>query len=294
MSRRGALIPALALLIGVRLAAEQRPRFETGVTAVEVEVSVDRDRRPVTDLTVKDFELFDDGVRQALVDATLESRALQLAIAVDTSASATGDLKTAIRRGLTDAVDLAQPGDRVELYALASRLRRIATVSDLDLATGPDGAHTALIDGLAALMLSPPQPPRRRAVVVLTDGIDTNSVISRSQLLTLAGRSASFIHVVAIDDGSGPFQLGAEHFEGYAWILPAITGRTGGRFARVAPRDQLRSTLQAMLDPLRRMYVLRFVPQGVRSAGWHELRVRLTRPGRFTIHARTGYEAGRD
>ena len=47
---------------------------------------------------------------------------------------------------------------------------------------------------------------------------------------------------------------------------------------------------QAILDDFRTSYVLRYTPRGGTPKGWHELTVKVTRRGSYTIRARKGYE----
>jgi hypothetical protein len=48
--------------------------------------------------------------------------------------------------------------------------------------------------------------------------------------------------------------------------------------------------LAEIIADFRSSYILRYSPRGVETAGWHELGVKVTRPGSFKIRARKGYE----
>ena len=50
--------------------------------------------------------------------------------------------------------------------------------------------------------------------------------------------------------------------------------------------------VKAILDTYRVRYVLRYVPRGVNPTGWHEIEVRVIKPGRFVVEARKGYSGG--
>jgi hypothetical protein len=62
--------------------------------------------------------------------------------------------------------------------------------------------------------------------------------------------------------------------------------RTGGT---VRPLSDSFKAFADILEDFRSSYVLQYTPQGVSAPGWHELKVKVTRSGSFTIRARRGY-----
>ena len=74
-------------------------------------------------------------------------------------------------------------------------------------------------------------------------------------------------------------------------LQPAQRGRHGALRATVAGEAALTPRLlMRILDEFRSSYVLRYTPRGVDRPGWHEIDVRIVRPGSFTVRARKGYE----
>jgi hypothetical protein len=72
-------------------------------------------------------------------------------------------------------------------------------------------------------------------------------------------------------------------------VLDAVVRGTGGTVRRTS---QATAALSDVIADFRSSYVLRYTPRSVAPAGWHELQVRVTQPGSFTVRARKGYEGG--
>ena len=62
---------------------------------------------------------------------------------------------------------------------------------------------------------------------------------------------------------------------------------TGGTYR---PASRGTDAFKAILEDFRSSYLLRYTPRGVAAPGWHEIKIKVTRPGSFTIRARKGYE----
>jgi hypothetical protein len=158
----------------------------------------------------------------------------------------------------------------------------------------------ALADGLFYALAWPVSPDRRHVVVAFSDGWDTASALEMETLPKLAAHSDAVLHFAfwrSPGEDSGPGgginYLGDLHpvlvsrwrtsFE----IMDDVVGRTGGRLHRTSNADE---TLTEIIADFRSSYLLRYTPRGVPLAGWHELKVKVTKPGSFTIRARKGYE----
>lgn len=138
--------------------------------------------------------------------------------------------------------------------------------------------NTALVDALyAALRLREPGD-RRIAIVVFSDGMDTLSWLSASDVVEAAGRSNATVYGVTVrgkDDWKEPF-------------LGDVARRTGGRLFEASSERDLRARFLDVIDDIRSRYVLRYVPSGPGSPGWHRVEVRL-RKGKGDVLARPGY-----
>jgi hypothetical protein len=158
----------------------------------------------------------------------------------------------------------------------------------------------ALADGLFYALAWPVDPDRRHLVLAFTDGMDTASTIEMQMLPKLAAHSDAVLHAVfwaTPSDGHGsaggvwvsrPDAILPAWEESYR-LVDAAVQRTGGtiQFAKQAP-----NALAEIIADFRSSYVLHYTPRGVTPTSWHELGVKITRPGSFKVRARKGYEGG--
>src|SRR6187431_59141 len=82
-------------------AAGQQPTFRLATPSVVLDVSVTRDGKPVAGLTVPDFRLVDNGVRQTITDVNREQLPVDVTLIADLSGTAEGPRLDAFRRALS-------------------------------------------------------------------------------------------------------------------------------------------------------------------------------------------------
>jgi VWFA-related protein len=190
--------------------------------------------------------------------------------------------------------------DEAALFTFDSRLHQVApfTVDTRALqgALGevdPFGA-TSLHDAIAqAARHAAERTGRRRAVVVITDGIDTSSGMSPSEVSGIASAIDVPVYILAtvlpIDhvgrEGALP-RLEEPRLDGTIEDLATWTG--GAMFYVSTPSDTSNASRQ-VLDELRTQYVIAFEPAG--TQGWRPLEIR-TRNKDYVVRARSGYMAG--
>jgi Ca-activated chloride channel homolog len=266
------------------IAAAQPPTFRSRVDLVRLDVSVTRGGQPVRGLTPNDFRILDRGVPQRVESVTLvDELPVSVIMALDSSGSVAGPrLEHLIDagRGLIAAL---RPSDRAALVAFSSELRvdvpltadRSAILTALGGLKGR-GA-TALRDAAWAALNLKPDDESRAMVLVFTDGVDTASWLTHSQVIAGARRLGVVIHAVELSDG--PYrQL---HF------LPALVDATGGREWSATSSHDLRELFTKAIDEMRARYLVTFYPQGAPAPGWHELKVEVASRGE--VRTRPGY-----
>lgn len=160
--------------------------------------------------------------------------------------------------------------------------------------------HTAaLYDGIAAALLRTTPSNRRHLVLAFTDGIDGTSVLSSGLLLEAAARSDGVLHVARRFSfseqvrSSNPRSLSEAPL---VWpfdprIIERLARATGGAVT-LTHEASVVSAFDRIIDTFRQRYILHYTPEGVAPEGWHEIVVRVTRPGRHDVDARRGYYAG--
>jgi VWFA-related protein len=302
----GLLILAPSTLLGQPPSpADQvaRPNFKSGVDLVTVTATVrDRRGRLIKGLEATDFEVLDRGERRRITEFRADPTPVSLAILFDVSGSMrTADRMTAARFAAHHVLSWLEHGrDEAALFTFDSRLHQVApfTVDTRALqgALGevdPFGA-TSLHDAIAqAARHAAERTGRRRAVVVITDGVDTSSGMSPSEVSGIASAIDVPVYILAtvlpIDhvgrEGALP-RLEEPRLDGTIEDLATWTG--GAMFYVSTPSDTSNASRQ-VLDELRTQYVIAFEPAG--TQGWRPLEIR-TRNKDYVVRARSGYMAG--
>ncbi len=284
VKRAGACAVALAVACGAAPAGQQ-PTFSSRLEAVRVDALVTERGRHVTGLTAADFEVVDNGVRQSLDLVSFETLPLDVVLVFDLSASVKGErleqlhaAAPAVLGGLTtrDQAALLTFSHRVQLQQPLTRDMR--AVGDALAGVEPRG-ETALFDGTYAGLLIGARDAARTLVVVFSDGVDTASWLSPSQVLDAAKRTDAVVYALsARGSGSAPF-------------LRDLADQTGGSAIEVESLRELSARLLTILEEFRHRYLLSYSPQGVTGAGWHRLEVRVKGRRGATVRARAGYTA---
>jgi VWFA-related protein len=302
-------VKPLAALIGVLGwltldgIASQQPMFKSGVEIVRVDALVERDGKPVPDLTAEDFEVFDNGVRQTIDQVLSAEEPIDVMLTLDTSAS----LDQAELARLADAVRSAvadlRPGDRAGLITFSEELSQLLPLTGrLDLL--PDALSrvhasgaTTLVDAAYAALLTTRARGRRALALVFTDGMDTWSWLEPAWVLAVAKRSETVVYTVELRETVLPFVRipgvrgrmdPRDYYRAATRFLEDIVDATGGRRLDAGDFDRLQATLKAVIGEFRQRYAIAYAPQGVAQDGWHSLDVRVKRRG-VTVRARPGY-----
>ncbi|MEZ5291266.1 MAG: VWA domain-containing protein [Vicinamibacterales bacterium] len=278
--------------------------FRSGVDLVTVSATVrDRRGRAVVDLAETDFEVLDRGVRRPIAQFRREAAPVSVAILFDVSGSM--DLASralAARFAAHHVLSWLEHGrDEAALFAFDSRLHEVApfTVDTRALqgALGevdPFGA-TSLHDAIAdtAKRISE-RANHRRAIVVLTDGIDTASRLTPAEVSGIASEIDVPVYVIAVvlpidnpDANGRPAR--DESVPAAVGTIRELAAWTGGElFYASTPSDTSKIARQVVRE-LREQYLIAFEPGA--DAGWHPIEIRTTRKN-LTVRARGGYVAG--
>ena len=311
-----AIGPAIVTLTAMAVAEvgspQQRPPFRSRTDLVTVDISVTSEERPVPGLALADFELADNGVRQTIELLDAETLPIDLSIVLDQSGSMK-DSFDAVKKDVREIAAMLRPTDRVRLFTFAGDIRETVGFQppdgDLSLHTLAASGPTSLFDAVAAAIVRRRDGQRRHLMVVLTDGFDTSSLLGRDVLDDLSRRSDATIYAAVSRPEQAisprPFGPQTEPLERRrAWIalatkpgdetpLRIAVENTGGVWESLWSIGRAPGGVKRALDWFRSAYVARYRASGVAAAGWHELRIRVTRPGSYDVRARRGYYADR-
>jgi VWFA-related protein len=295
-------------------AAAQEPqdppaKFSSAVDVVSVTAVVrDRKGRFVRDLDRGDFTVIEAGEARKILDFRAESDGpVKLAMLFDVSGSMRlGSKAIDARQAARQIFSAMRPQDEAALYVFDSSLHRASPFTSdtaaldaaLDKLDQPYG-QTSLYDAVAGTARDVARHerdkgplPQRRAVVVLTDGIDTRSRLSPEAVSGIASEIDVPVYVLAvmaaIDD---PRQGTQPRGEELSSALDSLSRWTGGELFIASAPAHASVAARRIVDELRHQYVLAF--EASTRPGWRPLEVRA-RDREHIVRSRSGYTAGGD
>ena len=297
--RRALPVAALFAACVSTAIAQQKPqqRFRAGVELVPLNVSVTDGTRFVTDLEQEEFEVFEDGVQQTVSFFSRKQQPIALAILLDTSNSMEDKLATAQQAAIGFAKRL-RPEDVAEVIGFSTQVRILQTFTS-DAAAVERAIRETTADGSTALYNSiyislkelkkikakSEEEIRRQAIVVLSDGDDTSSLLPYEEVLELAKRSETAIYTIGIR----PPDLGRATFKEAEYVLRSLAQETGGRSFFPATVHELPKIYDSISQELSTLYSVAYASKNPsRNGKWRRIVVRVSRPGMVT-RTRQGY-----
>lgn len=282
------------LLVGTATVTEPQtapPLFREGVERVALAAVVrDGKGKLVTSLTARDFELLDSGRRTPLIDVWSEPSPASVALLLDAS----GSMATKLERARETAGYLLaglHPGvDEAALFSFDTALKELGQFStrrdSSDQAWAQTRAYgaTSLWDAIADTSRLVADRQRRRALIVLTDGVDSASLLKPAEVSAIASSLDVPVYILVITSSkksSDPAPVQGPLANLAAW--------TGGDLLVVRDATSAASATRQILTELQYQYVVAFEPGS--APGWHPLVLRTRRNGLF-VRARSGYMVG--
>jgi Ca-activated chloride channel homolog len=275
--------------------------FRAAVEMVSLNVTVtDQKQHYLTDLESKDFSIFEDGTKQDITYFNRTTLPIALSLLLDTSASMESRMGTAQDAAIGFArklrpQDLAQVVDfdtRVEILqnftadpaALEAAIRGTT-------AGGSTSMFNALYISLKELVkvqAKSDDDVRRRAVVLLSDGEDTSSLVTFEEVLDLAKRSATTIYAIGLQAKESSMSKGFREAE---FVLRQLAQETGGRAFFPQRAEDLAGIYGEIASELASQYVLGYASTNPKRDGaWRRLNVQVGRQG-STARTKRGYFA---
>jgi len=295
--RAAAILSTGAAVSATVLLAQERLR--TGVDLVSLSVTVTEGGRYVTGLERDEFEVYEDGVKQSVSFFSREQQPIALAILLDTSASMDRRLDTAQEAAIGFARRM-RPDDTMTVIDFDSQVRILQTFTN-DGAALEKAIRSTSVNGSTALYnaiyislkeLKKIRPPsaeeiRRQAIVVLSDGDDTSSLVEYEEVLDLAKRSETAIYAIGLKQGSS----GRVEFKEAEFVLRQLANETGGRAFFPSNVADLPGIYQRISEELASQYSIGYTSRNtVRNGTWRRIVVRVNRAGLQT-RTRQGYYA---
>jgi Ca-activated chloride channel family protein len=280
------------------------PTFRTGVDLVALNVVVtDSADKFVTGLAQTDFSVFEDGVQQDVSFFGSTDVPLDLAILLDTSASMSDKLETA-QKAAIGLVSTLRAGDRVSVIDIKDATQILFPMSE-----DTDGARSAIVATTArggtalyngsylamkemAKLRRGAADIRRQAIVVLSDGADTASLMSYDDVLDLAKQSGIAIYTISLRSKYEPVRA-SRYFSQSDFAMKSLAQETGAKSYFANDASELAAIYSAIADELASQYALGYTSKNPRIDGaYRRVIVRVTEPGVRT-RTRNGYLSAR-
>ena len=311
------LVILLFVTVPLTPQTKQLPDIRVDVDLVTVACSVtDHDGAPVKNLRLEDFTLRDNGQPRSIRNFWQEQDLpLTIALVADVSGSQAGFVKShrdAVAQFLQQVMG---PRDRAMIAEVARDTRLIsgltgsldelsAAVEKIGTAEGKQSpllgppcrnntfpkscGGTALWHGLyyAAQELKP--VAGRKAIVVLSDGMDTGSDVTLANLIETAQSAEAVVYSIKYENPMRFLSITATIVQAASRGMERLSRETGGVTFQ-NPGRKTAEVFATIESDLRNMYVLGFTPpDDVRDGKFHKLEVKSTRSG-LVVRARAGY-----
>jgi len=299
-ARFAALATALVLSLQVSSRAQsQAPSFRSTVDLVSLNVTVgDTANHYVTDLNSEDFSVYEDGVKQDLTLFNKTRLPIALAVLIDTSSSMEEKL-TVAQEAAVGFVAQLRPQDTAEIVDFDSRVEVLQSFTSdralLERAVRQTaaGGSTSLYNAVYIVLKSfqkiratQAEEIRRQAIVLLSDGEDTSSLVTFDELEELAKRSETAIFCVGLQGREATASRG---FREANFALRQLASDTGGRAFFISDIKDLAGVYAQISDELSSQYTLGYSSKNNRRDGnWRRIVVRVTRPS-VTVRTKQGY-----
>ena len=325
------LFPLLLLCGAPPIRAQEQDdvvRTETNLVQLNVGV-VDPQGHPITSLSRSDFTVYEDGVKQQILHFDPTDTPFSLVLLLDVSGS-TVSFRQQFKQAAWRFLDALSPEDRVAVVQFNAKVKSLTgfstdrkkTVYAIQIADGAGETH--LFDALRYALneLDKEGKQRRKAIVMMTDGLDTQMRnTDRAQLarvqtdeearnaidakassaltatLTAADRQGVSIFPLALPSGDPkrlplPDPVITGIYSAARTRLQMLADRTGGRLNDIQRLDQMARLYAEVAAELRTLYTVAYQAPGdhARNGKWHEIKIEVGQPEAI-VRTKPGYFA---
>lgn len=292
---------AVSAALGTLLAAQSPQVFRAGVELVSLNVTVtDNTGRFITDLEQEDFQVFEDGAKQDITFFTRSQLPIALALLLDTSASMDTKLRTAQEAAVgfakrLRAQDLASVIDFDSRVVVLQPFTSDGPALEKAIRETTAGGSTSLynavyiaLNEMKKLRARSVEEIRRQAIVVLSDGEDTSSLLPFEEVLELAKRSVTGIYAIGLRSKEPRV---ASTFNEADFVLKSLSQETGGRAYFPQSVGELDAIYSQIGDELSSQYTVGYTSRNPRRNGaWRRVVLRTSRPNAIP-RTKQGYYA---
>lgn len=281
--------------------------FRSGVEVVALNVTVfDGQQQLLSGLGRNDFAVYEDGVRQDIAYFETSDVPLDLAILLDSSASMEGKLAF-VQKAAAGFASTLGPADRAAVFAFNSRVEMLqGFTSDRSLveraisrtqASGGTAIYNALYVALREFRkaITQDERVRRRAIVVLSDGEDTASLLSFDEVMDEARRAGVTIFTIGLhtDQVAAQATRVRRYFSQADYTMKALAQETGASAFFPCRESDLTEAYATIGRELAGLYAIGYVSRNpMRNGAFRRVMVRVEGRPEARPRTRTGYLAG--
>lgn len=297
MRNRLPFLIALLFIVSITALAQDDDFVRTNTENVVLNVTVtDKSGQYVKGLKASDFRVYEDGVEvkpETFASFSLQESPYAAVVLLDSSGSME-ERFTLARSAAIRFLDGLRDEDVAAVYRFDTKVERVQEFSGgRDLAPiayaihakGMTTLNDAIVEASHSLI---ERPEHRKAIVILSDGVDTFSKASSDKAVESAlavGASIFAVDMSALEiSGSMPRQG--------AGSLKSFAEKTGGRYVAIAGGPALRDAFAGIAEELGQQYTIAYRPVNKNHDGkWRTLEVKLNNHDNLTVRTRKGYRA---
>ncbi len=323
------LLLCVAFAPPATMAQDEDDPIRVNTNLIQLNVGVaDNKGNAVLNLSRNDFVVYEDGVKQEIVSFEPAQAPFSLVLLLDVSGS-TLNFRQTLKQAAIRFIDALSPEDRVAVIAFNNKVRTLQNfttdhkkiayaIEDVD-GHGDTDFYKALKYSLEQLAK---EGKRRKAVIVLTDGVDTDlrkqDAVSAAQAKTdeeaiasvkpeesaplrsaldLADRQGVTVYPLALPSGDPkrfpsitPQQ--AAIYSAARTRMQALANRTGGRLNEINRLEDMGRLYAVVAADMRTLYTIAYQSPGQRprDGSWRAINIEVTR-GELIARTRPGYYA---
>src|SRR6266550_2290954 len=286
-------------------------RVETNLVSLNVSVYATKLRTEVAKLEQKDFAIKEDGHPQEISFFATTDVPFDLVLLLDLSGS-TADKRDLIRKSTRRFIEAARPADRLAIVTFADTTEVICplTADRAKLIAGANRIEgtggTLLWDALKFTLdnvVGPRTLGRRRAIVLMTDGVDnalggssgSGSAISFADLLEAVRKSDELLVPIYLDtesDHDFASSFRRRIYENARKTLALLAQESGGLYYTARKIEDLNGVYDQVINDLGKVYSLGYKPtNGKRDGSWRRVQIQIPNRADLSARSRPGYYA---
>jgi Ca-activated chloride channel family protein len=295
LSITGALLSSLSG--ATQDSTQDKYQFRVSVDLISLNVTVvDTRNRFITELGRENFSVYEDGIKQEISVFSREDLPIRMVLLMDTSASMEEKIgfaqEAAIRFVGTqkedDVAQVVEFGSRARiLQPFTSDHEKLSKVIRMTQAGGTTSLYNALYIALKNLSRRRTDI-RRQAIVVLSDGEDTSSIVSFEQVMELAKDTDVTIFTISLRQQS---RRHSRYFSEAEHVLKKLAEETGGQWFFPNQIEELESVYDRIAKELKSQYNIGYVSSNTKRDGsWRRVVVQTDRES-LIVRTKLGYYA---